>query len=40
MISRLAVSKPRPFPMVLKYTDIRSYGLTFVFVLEIMRRQQ
>ena len=33
MISRLAVSKPRPSPMVLKYTDIRSYGLTFVFVL-------
>jgi len=33
MINRIAISKPRPFPVVLKYTDIRSYVLTFVFVL-------
>jgi len=33
MIGRVAVSKPQPFPMVLKYTNIRSYVFTFVFVL-------
>lgn len=33
MISRVAISKPQPFPMVLKYTDIRSYVFTSVFVL-------
>lgn len=33
MISRVAVSKPQPFPKVLKYTDIHSYVFTFVFVL-------
>ena len=33
MISRIAISKPLPFPVILKYTDIRSYVLTLVFVL-------
>ncbi len=33
MISRIAIAKPQPFPIVLKYTDIRSYVFTFVFVL-------
>ena len=33
MISRIAISKPLPFPAILKYTDIRSYVLTLVFVL-------
>ncbi len=33
MISRIAVSQPQPLSIVLKYTDIRSYALTFVFVL-------
>jgi len=33
MISRIAIAKPQPFPTVLKYTDIRSYVFTFVFVL-------
>ena len=33
MISRIAISKPSPLPMILKYTNIRSYVLTFVFVL-------
>lgn len=33
MSSRIATAKPDPFPMILKYTDIRSYVLTFVFVL-------
>ena len=32
MISRIAVSTPRPFPTILRYTDIRSYVLTLVFV--------
>ena len=32
MISRVAISKPRPFPMVLKYTDIRTFAFVFVFV--------
>jgi len=33
MISRIAVSKPEPFSIILKYNDIRSYVLTLVFVL-------
>ncbi|MFC1939655.1 ECF transporter S component [Chloroflexota bacterium] len=33
MISRIAVSKPEPFSIVLKYNDIRSYVFTLVFVL-------
>ena len=33
MISRMALSKPLPFPLILKYTDIRSYVFTLVFVL-------
>lgn len=33
MISRIAIAKPQPFPIVLKYTDIRSFVFTFVFVL-------
>ena len=33
MISSMATSKPQPFPIVLKYTEIRSYVFTFVFVL-------
>lgn len=32
MINRIASSKPQPFPIILKYTDIRSYVLTFAFV--------
>lgn len=32
MISRIAVSAPRPFPTILRYTDIRSYVLTLVSV--------
>ncbi|TRZ94710.1 MAG: ECF transporter S component [Dehalococcoidia bacterium] len=33
MINKIAISKPQPFPVVLKYNDIRSYALTAVFVL-------
>ncbi|MBA7695421.1 hypothetical protein ES703_104049 [subsurface metagenome] len=33
MIGRIAISKPQPFPVVLRYTDIRSYVFTLVFVL-------
>jgi len=33
MINRIAISKAQPFPVVLKYNDIRSYALTAVFVL-------
>ena len=33
MINRIAIAKSQPFPMILKYTDIRSYILTGVFVL-------
>ena len=33
MINRIVVSKPYPFPVILKYTGIRSYILTGVFVL-------
>lgn len=32
MISRIAITKPQPFPIVLRYTDIRSYIFTLVFV--------
>ena len=32
MISRIAVSTSRPFPTILRYTDIRSYVLTLVSV--------
>lgn len=33
MISRMAIAKPQPLPIVLRYIDIRSYLFTFVFVL-------
>ena len=33
MINRIAFSQPQPFPMTLKYNDIRSYVLTAVFVI-------
>ena len=33
MINRIAISKPQPFPIILKYTHIRSYILTGVFAL-------
>jgi len=33
MISNLVISKRQPFPVVLRYSDIRSYVITFVFVL-------
>lgn len=33
MTSKVAISKSEPFPIVLKYTDIRSYIFTSVFVL-------
>jgi len=33
MISRMAISKPQSLPIVLRYTDIRSYVFTLVFVL-------
>lgn len=33
MINRIAISRAQPFPVVLKYNDIRSYALTAVFVL-------
>ena len=32
MINRIAIAKPQPFPIILKYTDIRSYVFTVVFV--------
>ncbi len=32
MINRIAMTKPRTFPAVLRYTDIRSYVFTSVFV--------
>jgi niacin transporter len=32
MINRIAISKSQPFPVVLKYTNVRSYILTFAFV--------
>jgi len=33
MISRIAISKPQPFPVILKYTKILSYIFTGVFTL-------
>ena len=33
MISRMAIAKPQPLPIVLRYTDIRSYVFTLAFVL-------
>ena len=33
MINRIAISKPQPFPMILKYADIRSYIFASAFVL-------
>ena len=33
MISKIATSKAQPFPIVLRYTDIRSYVITVIFVL-------
>ena len=33
MISRIAISGPQPFPMVLKYTKVRSYIFIMVFAL-------
>jgi len=32
MINRIAISKPQPFPKVLKYTDISSYLFTAGFI--------
>lgn len=32
MINRIAISNPQPFPIILKYTNIRSYILTLAFV--------
>jgi hypothetical protein len=32
MINRIAISKPQPFPLVLKYNNVRSYILTAAFV--------
>ena len=32
MINRIAIADPQPFPIVLRYTDIRSYIFTLVFV--------
>ncbi len=32
MIGRVAISKPQPFPTILRYTDIRSYALTLGFI--------
>ncbi len=33
MINKIAASKPDPFPMLLKYTDIRSYIFTAFFIM-------
>jgi len=33
MINRIAISRAQPFPVVLKYNNIRSYALTAGFVL-------
>lgn len=33
MISSIAISRPQPFPIILRYTDVRSYIFTGVFVL-------
>jgi len=32
MINRIVISKPQPFPLVLKYNNVRSYVLTAAFV--------
>ncbi len=32
MIDKVVISKPQPFPIVLRYSDIRSYVFTLVFV--------
>ncbi len=32
MIERIAISRPSPLPLVLKYSDIRSFVITLVFV--------
>jgi hypothetical protein len=32
MINRIAISNPQPFPLVLKYNNVRSYILTAAFV--------
>ena len=32
MMGKVIVSKPRTFPIVLKYSDVRSYSITFVFI--------
>ena len=32
MINRIAISRPQPFPLVLKYNNVRSYILTAAFV--------
>ena len=32
MIDRIAISRPQPFPLVLKYNNVRSYILTAAFV--------
>lgn len=33
MSSRIAISRPQPFPTILRYTDIRSYALTLGFIV-------
>ncbi len=33
MLNRIALSQPRPFPVVLKYTELRSYLFTAIFTL-------
>ncbi len=33
MINRVALARPQPFLIILKYTDIRSYVFTLVFIL-------
>ncbi len=33
MLNRIALEQPRPFPMVLKYTELRSYLFTAIFTL-------
>jgi thiamine transporter ThiT len=33
MINRIAIAKPQPFPIILRYTDIRSYVFTLAFIL-------
>ena len=33
MIRRIAISRSQPFPVIVKYTEIRSYTSTTLFVL-------